>query len=95
MQHSLVRFTGATGVSFALTALPASCGSGAAGGAGTGAASGTNVESAPNAASQARPRSDDGDFAQLSHIVMMGQSLASGEESFPIPTTHDTGFGPY
>lgn len=91
MQHSFVRFTGATGVSLVLTALLASCGGG--GGSGTGAASGTNVESAPKAAPQARPRSSDGDFAQLSHIVMMGQSLASGEESFPILTTQDTGFG--
>lgn len=32
-------------------------------------------------------------FPQLSHIVHLGQSLGSGEDSFPILTTTDTGYG--
>lgn len=32
-------------------------------------------------------------FAQLSHIVHMGQSLGSGDDAFPLVTTADTGFG--
>lgn len=34
-------------------------------------------------------------FAQLSHIICMGQSIGSGDDAFPLVTIKDTGYGNY